>query len=114
MNAQYREGLGLGRSNLGIAAARLLTPAALVLPTPQEFKAKDAESAKAALGRFQVMAESVGHPIAKAALTDTSVILGLSTKEAQGVSLNDFILAARLNTVSLKDLQPARKRPVWA
>ena len=37
----------------------------------------------------------------------------LCTTSKGGVTMNDFILAGKLNTVDLKDLQPIKKRPVW-
>ena len=84
-----------------------------LLSIQQTFRFKDASAAEEALARLAAVATSAGHAIFSSKLDVDCLTLALHTPGKQTVTLNDFILAGKLNAVDVKDLQVAKKRPLW-
>jgi 4a-hydroxytetrahydrobiopterin dehydratase len=79
----------------------------------QNFRLKDTDAAATALARLEELATTAGYPMHDTKLSAEQLDVTLCTPSKGGVTMNDFILAGKLNTVDLKDLQPIKKRPVW-
>ena len=81
----------------------------------QDFRAKDPTAAEEIMTRFTTAAKDNGHPIyAQEVVGGDLVRVTLKTPSKDGLTLNDFIIAARLNKTPVEDLQPAKKKRYWA
>lgn len=80
----------------------------------QEWKAKDADSAQQLIGRFQAVSDAEGHPISAEIVNGSDVHVTLTTAELGGLTENDFIVAAKLNDLTVADLLQKRRQRFWA
>lgn len=77
------------------------------------WKLKDFSSGAELIGRIAKVAEEAGHyPVLHLEKNNNQVRAELWTQEIGGLSLNDFIVAAKIDEIKTSDLAP-RKR-VWA
>jgi len=79
-----------------------------------EWKVRNFVSALELFKRFGEVAEAEGHHPDLHLESFNHVRVELSTHSAGGLTLNDFILAAKLNDVEITDLMPKRKPKFWA
>ena len=90
-------------------------PAATALV--REWKARDAAAAGELVARLTAAAAEAGHAPASLAADGEAVTARLSTlglAPPGGLSVNDFILAAKLNRVGVADLEKKAKPRFWA
>jgi len=91
----------------------------------QTFKLRDGDAAAECLERFRAVEAAAGagdapYAFHAARAEGAEATVELRTAAAEGVTQNDFIMAARLNQVDLKDLLPEdreqamkKKRMMW-
>jgi len=60
------------------------------------------------------VSDAQGHPPGAAVAAGVDVHMELTTPSVGGLSINDFIVAARVNQLKLEELQPKRKARYWA
>lgn len=78
-----------------------------------EWKAKDVACAGQLAALVQQVADKEGHPIIIKHSAEV-VNAELTTPALGGLTINDFIVAAKINTVRVVDLMPMKKKRYWA
>lgn len=79
-----------------------------------EWKAKNFEAALAIFGRIAEVAEAEGHHPDLHLENYNAIRVEMTTHAASGLTLNDFIMATKINALSLADLLSKRKAKYWA
>ncbi|GBF94589.1 hypothetical protein Rsub_06704 [Raphidocelis subcapitata] len=81
----------------------------------QEWAVKDAACAARLVDSIRVLAEEQGHaPESVESVGGTTVVARLSTAALGGLTEADFIVAAKINSLDIKELLPQRKQRFWA
>ncbi|CAG9461368.1 unnamed protein product [Pedinophyceae sp. YPF-701] len=81
----------------------------------QSWRLKSADAAEELKTRLEACAEKAGHPIlSMEVVAGDSLAVTLGTPSKGGLTVNDFILAAKLNDVPFGDLAPPKKQRFWA
>ena len=79
-----------------------------------EWKTKGFKSALRLFERIGEIAESEGHHPDLHLTSYNNVSVELSTHAVQGLTENDFIIAAKINELDLSDLLKKQKKAYWA
>lgn len=80
----------------------------------QEWKVKDFTAAVQMFERIGLVAEEAGHHPDLHLRNCNEISAELSTHSLGGLTETDFIVAARMNAISVKDLMPKPKARFWA
>lgn len=80
-----------------------------------EWKVRSAEAGKELIARVQAVADEQGHqPKSLSLQGEDTVIAELMSAGVGGLTLNDMIIAARVNDLEFGDLMQKRKPKFWA
>jgi 4a-hydroxytetrahydrobiopterin dehydratase len=93
---------------------RLITTAAGQSAIRHEYKLRNFQAALDMFSRVAALAEAEGHHPDLHLTGYNSVAIELSTHSVGGLTLNDFILAAKINDIDFADLMPKKKAKFWA
>ncbi|KAJ9523719.1 hypothetical protein QJQ45_020141 [Haematococcus lacustris] len=78
------------------------------------YRVRSREAASALHAALTALASRLGHELSSISASDDLVAVELSTPQLSGLSLNDFVVAAQVNEMDMKEwLTPPRKR-YWA
>lgn len=78
-----------------------------------DWRVKNVEAAQQLQAMVQKVGADQGHP-ADVTVSGDIVVAELSTSQVGGLSFNDFIVAAQVNELNIKDLMPPPRKRYWA
>ena len=104
----------INRLRLQCAGWRVTKTAAGVECIACDWKTKNFTAALELMKRIGEIAEAEGHHPDLHLTNFNNVMAELSTHAVGGLTLNDFIVAAKVNELDFSDLMPKRKPKFWA